>query len=501
MWHVPPLALLLLAGVCVDLSHLPLPVQHFVQLLQAQQPLNPCPVYEWPWDSTQSQTLLFVPLQGFPSPTRSAGSCRALSAEWQKSCLLLLCAIRLMFCAEHLQNFSFYLPFSSQFFPNAFLVVRCGFMLQLSGLWCVRQGGCSVMSGVFSHLSPDLPSLSSQALLSRFQKPHSGADLPRICCVFLVPFSFPDKLCLAGSVPSHFFILTGLQSLWETFERTISGALAAAKCEPETVVGNPQILSLFLPACWSWAWGQQSQQFSGGASWERSWETSSCDEVKVAGGKITNVKRKSLWVQKDVFVFPSGWSLVHVHRTSKSELHFIPCPYVLPLAVIQQPQVPFPLSLLVLWPFLCHPSTSHCWSTPSQRARPDKPGTQQGKAMIMKKNRSKQACHLPACVSPDSAARRVSDRSSSLAPRSRRPRRKAPQFPVKSEKSLVCTCERCEPATFQVLSFGMQISTLGAMNCTRVRRLSKGKRLQRLVVLLQGNAGFPCCSLSRSQQF
>lgn len=301
-------------------------------------------------------------------------------------------------------------------------------MCQTRGLLC--DVGC-----LFSSLSQPAQPVLSGSLVTVLEAPQWSRPTQAGFDVCSWSPSFPNKLCLAGSAPFHFFILTGLQSFWETFERTISGALAAGKCEPETVVGNPQILSLFLPACWSWAWGQQSQQISGGASWEPSWETSSCDEVKVAGGKITNVKRKSLWVQKDVFPFPSGWSLVHVHRTSKSELHFIPCPYVLPLAAIQQPQVPFPLSLLVLWPFLCHPSTSHCWSTPSQRARPDKPGTQQGKAMIMKKNRSKQACHLPACVSPDSAARRVSDRSSSLAPRSRRPRRKVPQFPTKSEKS------------------------------------------------------------------
>lgn len=53
------------------------------------------------------------------------------------------------------------------------------------------------MSGVFSHLSPDLPSLSSQALLSRFQKPHSGADLPRLDLMCIPgPLLFPRQALL-----------------------------------------------------------------------------------------------------------------------------------------------------------------------------------------------------------------------------------------------------------------------------------------------------------------
>lgn len=106
-------------------------------------------------------------------------------------------------------------------------------------------------------------------------------------------------------------------------------------------------------------------EFTGGDPWEYSSKISSCVEVNVAGDKRPNLRRKSFWGRKkNVFVFPAGWSLAHVHSTSKTRLHFIPSflkalhASELPLAEIQAVQVLFSLSLyfilIVLWPFLCH---------------------------------------------------------------------------------------------------------------------------------------------------
>lgn len=72
-----------------------------------------------------------------------------------------------------------------------------------------------------------------------------------------------------------------------------------------------------------------------------------------------------------------------------------------------RPSAFFSFTLFYFNSFVAFPMSSecmsHCWSSPLWRACPDKPGTQQGKAMIMEKNKSKQVCHIPADVSPDSA--------------------------------------------------------------------------------------------------
>lgn len=130
------------------------------------------------------------------------------------------------------------------------------------------------------------------------------------------------------------------------------------------------------------------------------------------------------------------------------------------------------------------PMSSECWNS-LWRICPDNPGTQQWswrKIKVSKLATSLLMFHLTQrCMG--------SDRSNSLAGRLEA-----------LEKCDLAIHEAYEVSGLQVwvtqtsyfssLSFGMQILTPGAMNCTQVRWLSKGKTLQRLVVLLQGN---PCC--------
>lgn len=160
-------------------------------------------------NSTQSQMLLFVPLQGFPSPMRNAGSCRVLySAEWWKSCSLLLLLLVVSrwwyFMLSVCRIFLFIFAFALSSFQMHFSV-RYVLKLQLSMLWFVWQQGYSMTMCVFSQLSVKLPSLSSQVHLSLFQKPQGAANLPSWICHVAIPFSFlPNKFCLAWSALFHF---------------------------------------------------------------------------------------------------------------------------------------------------------------------------------------------------------------------------------------------------------------------------------------------------------
>lgn len=179
-------------------------------------------------------------------------------------------------------------------------------------------------------------------------------------------------------------------------------------------------------------------------------------------------------------------------------------PSKLPLAEIQAHQVPFPLSfyfiLIVLWPFLCHLNAcliaealfceelaliSQVLSTGNQWSW--------RKIRVSKFATSLLMFHLTQhCMKGLWQDQLLSTKVIEA-----------------SQKCDAALHEACEVSGFWVpqtsyfssLSFGMQILTPGAMNCTQVRWLSKGKRLQRLVVLLQGNPCFSCCSLSKSQQF
>lgn len=160
----------------------------------------------------------------------------------------------------------------------------------------------------------------------------------------------------------------------------------------------------------------------------------------------------------------------------------------LSLAEIQTDQVPFSLSLyfilIVVWPSLCHLSAETLceeFALIIQVLSKEKQWSWR-KIKVSKLATSLLMFHLTQrCMG--------SDRSNSLAGRLEA-----------LEKCDVAIHEACEVSGLQVwvtqtsyfssLSFGMQILTPGAMNCTQVRWLSKGKTLQRLVVLLQGN---PCC--------
>lgn len=156
-------------------------------------------------------------------------------------------------------------------------------------------------------------------------------------------------------------------------------------------------------------------EFTGGDSWEYSSETSSCDEVNVAGGKTANVRRKSFWGRnKDVICLSIRMILSSHTQYFKVEAAFHPKSFKGPTcfwaAFSRDSDSPRPLFAFPLFYFnssVAFPTSSecmsHCWSSPSWRSCPDKAGTQQGKAMIMKKNKSKQVCHLPADVLPDSA--------------------------------------------------------------------------------------------------
>lgn len=215
--NVPALVLLRLAEL--SLIPLPAPCRALCSFSRLSRLLTPA--YRWPWDSTQTQMLLFVPLQGFPSPTRRAGSCRALSAEWQKSCSLLLCSIRLMLYAERLQSFSFIFPFA-----------LCSFQMHfsLSGVALYRSYLCSDVSDngaalwwwvIISHLPPRLPCVSSWLACYCSRRPIVQHWPGSICWVLLIPLSsFPNKFCLASPALSHFlFVLdyrtSSLGGFWQ----------------------------------------------------------------------------------------------------------------------------------------------------------------------------------------------------------------------------------------------------------------------------------------------
>lgn len=108
-------------------------------------------------NSTQSQMLLFVPLQGFPAPMRKAGSCRALSLCRVTDIFLipvaLTCGIRMMmFYAKCLQNF-FFFSFCLLSVLSKWISVRFVLLLLLPMLWFVWQWGCSVTMNICSAIS------------------------------------------------------------------------------------------------------------------------------------------------------------------------------------------------------------------------------------------------------------------------------------------------------------------------------------------------------------
>lgn len=91
--HASPSYSCSIVEVCMGLFHVLLPGKHsaLCSISSLSSSENPALIKSDLGNSAQSQMLLFVPLQGFPFPTRNAGSCRALySAESQKFCLLLL---------------------------------------------------------------------------------------------------------------------------------------------------------------------------------------------------------------------------------------------------------------------------------------------------------------------------------------------------------------------------------------------------------------------------
>lgn len=106
-------------------------------------------------NTTQSQMLLFMPLQGFPSPMRNADSCRALySAEWWKFCSFLLLSLVvsgwwLWFTLSICRIFLFTFQFAFRSF-QMFFAVRYVLILPLSMFWFVWQQDCSVMMHLFS---------------------------------------------------------------------------------------------------------------------------------------------------------------------------------------------------------------------------------------------------------------------------------------------------------------------------------------------------------------
>lgn len=162
-------------------------------------------------NTTQSQMLLFVPLQGFPSPMRNAVSCRALySAEGWKFCSLLLFSLVvsgwwLWFILSIYRMFLFTFQFAFRYF-QMLLSFRYVLILPLSVFWFVWQWDYSVMMRVFfpSYLL-NCPACPPRFTCHCFRSPMVQQTYPAgfdMCWsrspFYQISFAWLDQLCFTS---------------------------------------------------------------------------------------------------------------------------------------------------------------------------------------------------------------------------------------------------------------------------------------------------------------
>lgn len=145
--------------------------------------------------------------------------------QWQKSCSLLLCSIRLMLYAERLQSFSFIFPFGLHSFQMHF---------SLSGVALYRSYLCSDVSDNGAALwwwvsflisLPDYPVCPPGLLVIAPVGPWCNTDLVRFvgCSWSHYPLSQTSFVWLLQLHLTSYLYWTTVQALWVAFDSTICG--------------------------------------------------------------------------------------------------------------------------------------------------------------------------------------------------------------------------------------------------------------------------------------